>query len=507
LQRIKKYIMKKVICTTMAVAMFMFSFLISTAAIDVARVEALKEVAIEHGIIVSVEHQDSPVIKLPDGKERDRIPPRTIVKLELSPAPHSLIRVEIWLPDSANWNGNFLGLGNGGAAGRIGPVACLGGLIQGYATATTDMGTSLGGKKKPAESGIDNPDVWRDFGFRATHLMSVTGKLFAEKFYGRPPALAFFNGSSTGGQQALSLAQRYPADYDGILAGIPAHCRTPLHAYFVWNEQILSKCPFTKEQQKMVVAAALEHFGARETTPGAAGKIVTDPRWTPADIEAVVALAMKTDSTLTTVHGDALRNLFGGPHTGTGERIFNGIPPGAMLDDAHGGGLYYLFRWVFGAGFDPLKFDFDKDMDVYTATLAPLLNAENDDLTAFKKRGGKLLMFSGSADAIVPWHATAEYYDRVSARFGVDQTRDFFAYYLLPGWQHGRSPVISRITPDFFRTLVNWREKGEAPGVFHCLQIVDGKTELDASVEPYAPTGSHEGLERISDRFRLPAQE
>jgi feruloyl esterase len=474
---------------------------------DDARAAALQNLAIENGAILSVTRDASPTFTFPDGKTRDNVPPRTIVKLALRPGPGSDIRVEVCLPDAARWNGKFLGLGNGGAAGSIGAGFFLGPLAQGYAVACTDLGTTRGGTVSADRSGIDHPDVWRDFGFRATHLMTVSGKLLVEKFYGRPPAFSYFNGSSTGGQQALSLAQRHPADYDGILAGIPAHCRAPLHAYFVWNEQVLAKCPFTKEQMETVAAAGVEHFGQREQ-PARAGKIITAPGWTDADIDAVIARARAKDPTLTVAHADALRQLFNGPRTPAGERVFNGIPPGALLDGARGGGFYYLFRWVFGEKFDPLKFDFGADLDTYTAALAPFLNAEHDDLREFKQRGGKLLMFSGAADAIVPWHATADYYDRaVERNGGLAATREFFRYYILPGWQHGWSPVINRITPDFFRSLVAWREQGEAPGAFHCQRVIDNNVELDAVVDPYAPDPARAGKERVADRLRPPAQE
>ena len=120
---------------------------------------------------------------------------------------------------------------------------------QGYAVATTDMGTG-----PTASVGDGNPEVWKDFGFRATHLMTVVAKQVILANYGQEPELSYFMGASTGGQQALQEAQRYPEDYDGIVAGVPAHCRTPLHAYFLWNYQILHKCPFTPSQEKNVIA-------------------------------------------------------------------------------------------------------------------------------------------------------------------------------------------------------------------------------------------------------------
>ena len=146
------------------------------------------------------------------------------------------------------------------------------------------MGTSPN-----ADSGIGNREVWKDFGYRATHLMTVEAKRIIQAYYGRAPEFSYFSGKSTGGQQAMQESQRYPEDYDGILAQVPAHCRTPLHAYFLWNYQILQQCPFSKEQEASVIAAADEYMACRES-PQTAGRIISDPRCSLEDLEAVMPL-------------------------------------------------------------------------------------------------------------------------------------------------------------------------------------------------------------------------
>ncbi|MFZ4776107.1 MAG: tannase/feruloyl esterase family alpha/beta hydrolase [Terrimicrobiaceae bacterium] len=294
-------------------------------------IAVLRELKIESGKVVSVERDDSDTLTTPDGKTLSNVPPRTVVKLVLNPAKGSNINVEIWLPDPGKWNARFLGLGNGGSAGSINSAGLAGPLSGGYAVATTDMGTAPN-----SDSGIGNPEVWKDFGFRATHLMTVAAKQVLKARYGRDPEYSYFNGGSTGGQQALQEAQRYPDDYDGLVANIPAHCRTPLHAYFLWNDQILNKCQFTESQENNIIAAGMEYMAARET-PATAGKFVSDPRCDSKDIEAVIGLAMQKDPTLTKDQAGALRKLFEGPrHARTGERIFCGIPFGSSFDIAHG---------------------------------------------------------------------------------------------------------------------------------------------------------------------------
>ena len=474
-----------------------------------ARLTALRQLKLDAGAVVLVERETSSTFKTADGREQNNLPPRTVVKMVLKPAAGSNINVEMWLPDAEKWNSRFLGLGNGGSAGHIDPHSFAWPLVSGYAVATTDMGTAPN-----SDSGIGNREVWKDFGFRATHLMTISAKQVISAYYGKPPELSYFNGGSTGGQQALQEAQRYPEDYDGIVANVPAHCRTPLHAYFLWNDQILSKCPFTESQQKSVIAAGNEYMASREV-PATAGKLVSDPRCDAQDIEAVIALAMSRDATLTAAHAEALRKLFDGPrHAITGERIFNGIPFGSSFDIAHG--HLYLFRWVFGAEKPMSEINFASDIDTYTAALGPYLNAENADLSAFERRGGRMIMMSGSADSCVPYHATLDYYERVVEHFGdIDKVKSFFRFYIIPGMSHGPGPGINNL-PGALGMVIDWRENGNAPGMIRGRRIVEGTTELDLPLYPYpektvwdaasgtykAVEGARGGVERVAERFR-----
>ncbi len=447
--------------------------------------------------------------------ERDPSATKTIVKLVLNPAKGSNINVEVWLPDAEKWNARFLGLGNGGAAGHINSGSLSGPSSAGYAVATTDMGTAPN-----SDSGIDNEEVWKDFGYRATHLMTVVGKQIVKAHYGKDPELSYFSGGSTGGQQALQEAQRYPEDYDGIAAAVAAHCRTPLHAYFLWNDQILKKCPFTKAQDASVIAAANEYMASREI-PSVAGKFVSDPRCTAQDIEAVIALARKKDATLTDEHAAALRKLFDGPrHAVTGERLFNGIPLGASVEASHG--HLYLFQWVFGKDKNLEDINFDADIDTYTAKLAPYLNAENPNLSAFNQRGGKLIMTLGTADSVVPYHASIDYYERVIERVierlgSLDKAQSFFRFYVVPGLAHGGGPGINQ-APNLLDAVRAWRETGTAPVGLKGRHVENGKSLWEMTIYPYpaqtgwnADTKSFEpvdgkrgGVDRIAERF-LPA--
>lgn len=264
------------------------------------------------------------------------------------------------------------------------------------------------------------------------------------------------------------------------------------------------------------MAAANETRASREI-PASAGKFVSDPRCHAQDIERVIALARKKDASLTDEQGDALRKLFDGPrHAVTGERIFNGIPLGSSLEPSHGN--LYLFKWVFGAEKKMEDLNFSTDIDTYTAKLAPYLNANNPDLSAFLKRGGKLVMTLGTADSVVPYHASIDYYERVVERLGgLEQARSFFRFYVVPGLSHGGGPGINQ-PPNLLEAVRAWREKGEAPAGLIGRHAEGGKVTLEMPIYPYpqrtrwnatkeiyeAEAGPRGGVDRIAERF-LPA--
>ena len=397
----------------------------------------------------------------PDGNPVEAPAGTLAVDLTLSPAPGSEVRVEVALPPPERWDGRLVGVGNGGGGGWLPSKEFGVHLRRGRAVTTTDLGT----KRDAARAGAGNPEVWKDFGHRATHLAMVAGRALASAVYGRAPRFVYFIGYSTGGQQGMMLAQRNPEDCDAILSGVPAHPRTALHAYFLWNWRALHRPDgsllFTDAQEKGWHEAALEAFAPGERLERARGRFASDPRWTPALVEDALRRAAARDPSLTPAHLDALRRLCEGPrHAVTGRRIHGGVPPGGPFAPATGN--LWIFNWVFGPDFDPRRFDFGADFDRYEAALAPDLDAESVDLDAFRARGGKLLVFSGTSDSCVPWHATAAWYERLVARYGLEEARGFCRYYLLPGREHWGGPGVQTIR-DEFDLLERWREKGVVP--------------------------------------------
>lgn len=495
-------------------------------------INEILEAKIENCEIVKVELHDSGVFTLPDGSEIEKLPKICTVSAVLRPSATSYIRVELWLP-TEDWNGRFLGTGNGGSAGDIGWRALLDGVRKGYATANTDMGTS-----PDVDCSVGDPQRWADFGHRATHLMTTVSKELLGLFYGRPAQYSYFTGNSTGGEQALSEAQRYPEDYDGIVAGVPANNRTLLHAYFLWNYQATHTADgadmFTEEQVRNLTNAAVTCFKNKNCEfPNDA--FITDPRGDENTAEEIISIALKNDVTLTEEQCGAIRKLYKGPiNPRTGERIHTPIPFGSessiygiMMQQnlKRTEELLYVFRWVFGKEYDYMSFDFDRDMDTYNDALSEHINANFSDLHAYKNHGGKFIMYSGSADPIVPYQDALSYYERViENQKSLEAATEFIRYFIIPGMSHGNdgpgaqyvASIIDGMQKDLLDAVVAWVEQGKAPDMLLAIRRNGDEKDFCRPVYPYptktvcnsadsscyfAEIGERDKVEKIARRY------
>jgi feruloyl esterase len=431
------------------------------------------------------------------------------VTVAMQPSPDSNINVEIWMPRQ-DWNGRFLGNGSGGGGGAIlyftGMVE---GLKRGFATAITDMGTA-----PDPNQAVDHPERWRDFGYRATHEMTVAGKALVNAYYGAAPRTSIFQGCSTGGQQALAIAQRYPNDYNGIVAGAPANNRTHLHTMFVRNLQALNAPGAMLSPAKLnmvtgqVIAACAGKDGGASTD-----SFLSDPRRCNFDPETLPkCTGTDGDNCVTPPQLAALKATWDGPvNPRTGERIFSGLPLGAenaVFGLAFQGDTVswpsqqlYMFKWALGSSWDYTTFDFDHDMDAVDARLASSLNANDANLAPFKAAGGKLMMFTGTADPGVPFASAIEYYERVVQAQGGDlvKTQDFFRYYLVPGMGHCSSITGGSGLGDFGQPYSPYVPKDSARDML--LKVVDwveNKNAPDSIIATrYAdPAGTTVAMER-----------
>jgi feruloyl esterase len=468
-----------------------------------------ENVRIENGVITQIQLVDNGEFNLPEGKCLIGLPAFCKVTVNLKPTSSSNINVEIWLPETI-WNGRFLGTGNGGGAGGIVYEALADGIMQGYATANTDMGTSPN-----ANYVVDLPERYIDFGYRATHEMTLVAKEIIQKYYNKPISYSYFKGDSTGGQQALMEAQRYPSDYKGIIAGVPANNRTLLHTAFLWNYKALNQGIESSLLPEKIALITKKMLSLRSGKDGGTldDKFFTDPRSVEFKLNDVL-----NDIDLNHKQLAALKKIYTGPvNPRTGEQIYTHIPFGSensplglqYQQDPHNfpNSLFYIFRWAFGENFEWQKFDFDHDLDVLQERLAPILNANNPDLSELKEFGGKILMFSGTADPLVPYQDALNYYERViDEQQGIEATQEFFRYFLIPGRCHGEegSPGFSRVSgsikgESILSALVEWVEQGKAPNQLIATAYKDGCTsnEIVAQrpVYPYPKFAEYVGGE------------
>lgn len=385
-----------------------------------------------------------------------------------------------------NWNGIYIGSGNGGMGGSI-MYEPLAGLVRlGYAVANTDLGTSYG-----VRYGYNNPEIWKDFGWRATYLMTICAKAIIKEFYGKTPDYSYFLGGSTGGQQAHSLAQRFPKEYNGIFAGVHANNRTHVHTYFLWNyicaHNSVGDALFTPEDALKIYDCAVKFHQLRGD--GEKGDdFVSRPVTSRKNIAEYVDFIAEQIPEYTKEQLDALLKIYSGPiNPVTKKQIYSGMPIGSEIYHAGLGDVVksvphnFIFKWVFGLDFKPEQFDFDVDMDRLNSVLAAETNANNPDLTEFYENGGKFLAVCGTADACIPFQDAINFYSRVKKCLGSDITNSFYRCYVMPGKEHG---VIGRGTNVFWRTpeggsaidiLRHWVEEGEAPDELYAVSFIDNK--------------------------------
>jgi feruloyl esterase len=389
------------------------------------------------------------------------------------PTPRSSITIEVWVPPAAAWNGKFLGLGANGFQGVVAYPAMAEALRRGYAAAATDTG-HVGGELAFA---IGEPEKAIDWAYRSTHLAAVFGKLVVRDHYGRWPQHSYFQGCDTGGHQALMEAQRYPDDYDGVVAGNPAANRlNEIIGYLgVWKatRDAEGKSLLPAETLQFVTRAAVAEC---DPTDGVKDGVIDDPRTCRFDPASLACAPGASSACLTPAQVAAVRAVYAGVrHAGTGELIFAGWPVGSEGFGPGGGGWgsmvngpaprrsEFFNNFVFDdPAWDWRSFDFDKDVD-FAREKAGYVSAVDPDLSPFKARGGKLLMYTGWVDPILPAYDIIDYYGAVARAMGGPlATRDFFRFFLAPGMAHcngGPGPNVVDMLP----ALEAWVERGVAP--------------------------------------------
>lgn len=424
------------------------------------------------------------------------LPPYCEVYATIAPTADSQINVRVWMP-TQRYNGRYLGTGNGGYAGGFFFSELADGINRGFATANTDMGAN-GAAGVNADLLVGHPEKWKDFGWRATHLMTQFAKALIETFYGTAAGRSYFAGCSTGGQQALMEAQRFPDDYDGILAGAPAFNRTHLHTVLIsqYRATHVNQASYIPPNKlDLVNQAVLAQCGGKDG--GAPNdSFLTDPRdckFDPATLQCPVGdglTCLNADQVAAMkIYYEGATNLASGavinPGNARGSETSNPSALGFVLNESSTEPTFdSLFKWVFGLTWQWQTFDFNKDMATVDQVLAADLNATDTDLRPFEQHGGKLIMYHGFADPLIPSQSSINYYNAMlqtvtGGRSGnaLKRVQKFARLFMAPGMWHckdGPGPnafggSIQQQAPsydpqyDLLTALTQWVERQVAP--------------------------------------------
>lgn len=442
------------------------------AAAEGASCADLAALSVPHTTIASAEAVaagafEAPAAGVPGlGADYSQLPAFCRVVGSIKPSADSDIRFEVWLP-AANWNGKFLQTGNGGAAGSIVQSSLADPLSRGYAVANTDTGHQGAGGDFAWAAG--HPEKIADYQYRAVHELTLVGKAIAEARYGKAPAKSYWDGCSTGGRQGLKEAQRYPEDYDAIVAGAPASNWSPLMAHSILIQRNLGAGGLGIDKLGLLKEAAIAACDARD---GVTDRVITATGACSFDPASLQCKAGQAGQCLSPTEVAAARRIYAGTVNGAGEVLMPGTGPGseplwaAYASPQFGiGTSYYRHVVVNDPDWDPATFDVDADLARAERADGGAADAMDPDLSEFIARGGKLITYHGTTDGLIPYRNSVNYYESVLDRLGEDAA-DSVKLYVVPGMDHcfgGEGAFMV----DWLSALEQWDEQGQAPGALH----------------------------------------
>lgn len=412
------------------------------------------------------------------------------------------IRFEVWLP--RDWNGKFMGVGNGGLAGDLNYPAMGEAMARGYAAASTDTGH---------RSTASFDDSWIsghaqrviDFAHRAHHLTAEAAQQIVTAFYGRTVAHAYFSGCSAGGWQGLTEAQRYPGDYDGIITGAPATNFVRLQTRNLWTARLSAADPagdVPPEKIELLIGAAVARCDAKD---GVTDGLISDPQACRFKPKRLRCKDGSGDDCLTRAQIKRVRRSYYGPAKSRGGlTLYPGNAYGAPPRSAGSGedssvwANPAIFKMTSDRALTPESFDPDRDIPKLEAELGPLLDSMNPDLSPFAARGGKLIVYHGWRDARLSPYNTVAYYKSVRARMGRKPVDRFLRLYMVPGMGHcggGPGPNVF----DMVAPLEAWVEQDKAPGAILATHLRQGKADRTRPLCPYPQVARYQGSGSADD--------
>jgi len=433
------------------------------------------------------------------------------------------IAFEVNLPD--RWNRRFYMTGNGGLAGD--PVDTpmnadrTGALTNGFVMARTNTGHDA--RKEPSGSFIlSNPQKAIDYAYRAVHVTADTAKRIANEYYRQPVAFSYWNSCSNGGRQGLLEAQRYPDDFDGIVANAPWVDQTGFTMGAMWNQKALTDAPLPPAKLPLLAHAAMAKC---DEVDGLKDGLIDDPRKCSFDpVRDVPACREGTDTPecLTSAQAAAVKKIYSGP-TSNGKPLFPGFMVGseAVSTAPNGttasgwlnaivpaqpaakpadfnlaeGVMRYLILDPPQPTYDAMTFDYDRD-PALVARWSKLADAKEADLSKFRKSGGKLIMTYGWADQILQPLMGVRYYEEVTAKNA--NASEFVRLFMMPGVAHcagGLGPDRN----DAVTAVIDWVEKGKAPDSLLATKVTDGKVVRTRPLCPYPQVARYKGQGSIDD--------
>jgi feruloyl esterase len=410
------------------------------------------------------------------------------------PSADSEIGIEIWLPANT-WNGKLQAVGNGGWAGSIGYPAMAGAVAAGFAAAATDTGHKGG----DISFAIGHPEKLVDFAHRSLDEMTVAAKAVIEAHYEQPASRAYFAGCSTGGRQALTLAQRYPDHYDGIVAGAAAYHPTHLQGMQVWTNaqgQRSAGAAIAQAQFELVNSAVVS---ACDRLDGVADGVLENPAQCDFDPATLVCASGNGGACLAPEQADTFRRVYQGPLTASGESLFPGLARGSelgwntLLGDKPLTLADDTYRYLV---FDNRDWDFrsiepEVDFPIGVERIGALMNADDPDLGPFLDRDGKLLLYHGWNDPGIPAAASIRYYDAVRQQVGAAADHSV-SLFMVPGMNHCGGGVGTD-SFDPVAALDQWIETDERPARIEAARVEDGERVRSRPLGPYPQLAVYDG--------------
>lgn len=419
------------------------------------------------------------------------------VAITLTPSSDSEIKVEVWMPVQA-WNGKFQSVGNAAFTGSIAYAAMSEALSSGYAAASTDTG-HVGGSGNFA---LGHPEKVVDFGWRAVHEMTVAAKRVIDAHYGEGPRFSYWTGCSAGGRQAMKEAQKFPGDYDGIVAGAPGLDWTGRAARAIEIAQALQRDDAARlpAAKRAVLHAAV--LAACDTRDGVEDGVIENPEACGFDPGTIQCREADAESCLTASQVNTARIIYAPRTNAATGRVSAGLVRGSELGwtdlgwtgSARATGLDQFRFLVFqDPTWDIDRFSFDADFARADAADAGTLNALDPDLSAFIARGGKLIQYHGWSDPqISPLNSTQYYRQAVERLGGSEKTEAAYRLFMAPGMGHcggGEGPNQFAMVA----ALERWVEQGESPDRIVASRVEGGAVRRTRPLCPFPQVARYSG--------------